>query len=268
VAAYSPPVPEEFFSLSYVILTAAAVYSIGVFLCSSFLSNTKIEYANRLGYYAWKYCILFVIMSVWIFAMLEVHKIQVGRELLAMNGVLLPANEKDPNGPCDSSELKPGWMKVYLGGMEVETEGSSLAVIGIDKKYPGYKDYTLLGIDRLPDGSLALHAFILGDDQKVIAKIDHNNFEINRNKILDSLSPPRKDKSTIAITDEDGNTMDVRYINPHSVAFAGRLYIRPSEFVQIDEHGFNVEPSSNGLSGPICVRLSGSGPGTFIGITP
>lgn len=257
MAAYTPPIPKEFFYISYCLLVAAILWSLGVFLSSRFLSNKKIEARKGASYKTWIIGIPLLIVAVGIYMILEIHSVQVGRELLEMNGVLMPADDPDPVGICDQRQLPESALKVYLGGTAAFAEGKSLAIVTLPPPSP-QEDYdpVLLGIERAPDGTISLHANIVGKDGKTVARIDRNHFELGRNRLLDPFSSPRKDKSTILLTDEYGNDLQIRFINKHSVSFVGKLYFRPEEYVRIDERGIFAFPGGGGIAKNLCLDFS------------
>jgi len=254
MATYTPPIPKEFFALSYVLLAAATVWSLGALLSSSWLANKKVDTKAGRPYRAWQVGTAALIVGFGIFCISKVYSIQIGRELSEMNGVLEPANAPDPPGPCNKDH--PSALKLYFGGMSAVTEGEGFVMIALPppKSNEDY-DPVLLGIDRLSDGNVALHANIFDRDGKPIARIDGNHFEISRNRLLDPLSPPRKDRSTIVLTDEEGNTLQVRFVNKHSISFQGKLYVRSGTYVRIDKRGLFLMPNNNSMEGPFCINF-------------
>jgi hypothetical protein len=257
IASFSPPIPKDFLYFGYFLFIAATIYSIGWFLSSSFLVNKKVETKGKRGYWYWKWVIPTLIAVFGLYWVFRLHDIQIGRELYELKGVLIPANDSDPPSPCDSTSNSN--TKLYIGGLTALAESKEASVIKV-MPTPTGNDPVLLGIERAEDGSVALHAHIVGSDQRVIALIDRNHFEINRNRILDSLSPPRTDRSTIVLTDEYGNTLKVHLMNKHSVSFSGKLYFREGEYVQIDQNGISIPSRNEHIGGAICFHLpEGSG---------
>ncbi len=178
-------------------------------------------------------------------------------ELSQYNGVLYPANDPDPPLYCEG--IPASALKLVFGegkgDFTIIAEGKHAWVIVAHHNDPP-EDKVLLGIERQPDGTVSLTARIMGEDGKSIANIDNNTFEINRNKILDSLSPPRTDLSTIILRDEYGNKLKIRFMNKRSISFLGKLYYRPGEYVEADDKGFRVMPNNSSWKGRTCFILS------------
>jgi len=263
MATYTSPIPKDFFYLSYALLAAATFWSVGAFLCSSFLSNKKVKrHSNQRGYRGWQVIVPLLILTFGGFCFSGIRHIQVARDLLEMNGILIPANDLDPVGPCDESQSPAvGALKLYFGGITVMTWGMKADVIRRPPPPPGQKyDPVLLGIERDYSGppglgSVAVHANVIGNNNKLIARIDRNHFEIARNRLLDPFSPPRRDKSTIDLTDEDGNTLTIRLINEHSVSFSGTLYIQPGTYVEVNQNGLHISPTNQGIGAGFCFPM-------------
>jgi hypothetical protein len=126
------------------------------------------------------------------------------------------------------------------------------------------KKKVLLGIKRLPDNNIALIAHVFGSDEKEIIDIDQNHFLVNRNAILDSLSPPRPDLSTLLLHDSYGNVLKIRFANKRWVVFSGKLYLRGSEYIETTDNGLNIEPNHSRL-GLKCVILANNDTAGFFG---
>jgi hypothetical protein len=232
MAAYAPPVPEEFLYLSYAALIAATVFSLGMVVSSR--CNTIIKRIWRvIG------CVL--IVAVALILILLVRRIHVSRELSLLNGVLIPANDPDPIGTCSGVKIPESSLRFYFGIQEVVVYGNKGVIVGRGRRGLPLDSVVVLGVNREPDGTISIEARIFGDDNKrLIVFIDRNHFEINRNMILDSLSPPRPDASTILIKDQSGNTLKVRLINKHSMSFEGRLYVKPGQYVEFSKSGMKL----------------------------
>jgi len=263
LGAYAPPVPEVFFAVSYAMLIVGIAWGVAFFLTSGFLRLQK--WSVKKTYRGWVTGVTSVVVALGVFFIIEVHSIQDGRELLKLNGILIPANDPDPPGPCDKYPARQGALKVYLGGVNVVGYGTMIRVIELLHP-PSDTDPVLLGISRASDGSAALHAHATGKHGEVVADIDRNYFRIRRNSLFDPLSAPRPDKSTIRLTDDDGNELTVRFMNSRSISFSGKLYLNDRTFVQIDEKGIWVHPKGFGISPGHCLLLSNPNGAGAIGI--
>lgn len=141
-----------------------------------------------------------------------------------------------------------------MGGITIAGEGEHAWIVG--KGEPNSSEVTpLLGVERLPNGNISLIAHITGQDGKVIVEIDQNNFWVNRNAILDSLSPPRTDRSTILLRDSYGNVRRIRFANKRFVTFSERIYIREGMYLETSSTGVKLVPGQK-IQGPACFELS------------
>jgi hypothetical protein len=185
-----------------------------------------------------------------------VHSIQLDKELESLNGWLIPANDPDSDR-CKSDKYGDSAFNFYFGGLTVVAKGQTLRIINLHRD-PPESDVEALRIDREPDGTVALTAHVFGEDNKEIVQIDRNHFFINRNRILDSLSPPRPDRSTILIRDESGNELKIRLMNKHSISFEGKLYVQPGRYLQMDRSGARLEPGNSTIDGNGCMYFPNS----------
>jgi hypothetical protein len=215
---------------------------------------TKKQLASNQGKRLWrefllkKFGALVLLFVIGTIASYFTFKEQRIHELSQFNGVLYPANDPDPPTLCT---IPDSALRVFVGKSTIFSEGQHIRVIARQRSEP-LEDIVLLGIERTSNGTLALTAHIVGEDQKVIMDIDSNHFEVNRNMILDSLSPPRPDLSTIVLKDEYGNKLKVRFINKHSVTFQGKVYYRPGYYIEAYEEGFKLIPPNSGVQGNWC----------------
>lgn len=238
MAAYSPPVPEEFFYLSYLLLVGAILWSVGAYLCSNFIGIKKWS-KNQHVYRAWQIIVPVGVLLLGGRCLLWVRSIQIGRELLSMKGVLAPGNASTPSRiECRNDNM----MKIDLGGIVVETPNDHVTVLGSVKKSGSHDvDKVLIALDR-ENGAVALTLHAYNQDMKEVINIDRNNFEINRNLIFDSVSPPRPNPNTIRVRDEEGNRLTIRLTNKNLVTFRGNLYFFPGE-------QYSATPTSEGIPG-------------------
>jgi len=182
-------------------------------------------------------------------------------ELRQLHGILYPANEPDPPGGCTgSSPPYRDSLKFYFGPRTGAMPYTNHLTI-----IKGEDGTVYLAIDRLPNGSAALTAHVTGEDGSVIINVDKNTFEINRNRILDSLSPPRPDRSTIAIKDDHGNTLTVRLLNKNSIQMAGRIHLKGKQYAVIDDNGITIYPSKLSFSS-LCLGVLHSDGVALLGV--
>jgi hypothetical protein len=117
----------------------------------------------------------------------------------------------------------------------------------------------------LANGSAALTAHVTGEDGSIVMNVDKNSFEINRNRILDSLSPPRPNRSTIAIKDDHGNRLTVRLLNKNSIEMAGKIHLRGRQYAVIDDDGITIYPAKLNFSG-LCLAVVHSDDVPLLGV--
>ncbi len=78
-------------------------------------------------------------------------------------------------------------------------------------------------VDRTTNGDIAISIEVRGADNKIIATIDKNWFNVT-NRAL-ATHKPRPDKSTLVVYDEEGNeVLNVRYLNPSGLRISGIMY--------------------------------------------
>jgi hypothetical protein len=181
-------------------------------------------------------------------------------------GILIPANEPDPQGPCDARGLsQSASMKVYAGRQEVITHGSSLAVVSWVRE--GMPNMILLGMHREKGDTVEVTANIIAEDGKsYIAQIDKNTFEVNGNQIFNSFSPPRPDLSTLALKDQQGNKLRIKLINQRSIEFQGRLYFKPGHFLEVNANGIRIGPNPSEAYGRVCWNITEADDAIMFGV--
>jgi hypothetical protein len=263
MAAYAPQIPPAFFRLSYGMLLAATILSLGRFLTSRLVSTKRVgaylkKTSPRWTFWSWALGGSAVIVILGVFSIAEIYSIQINRELYGLKGILISADEPDEPGPCDRYPSVAGKLKIMMGSITLATDRRSVPVITIKNK-------PVLTIEQLADGRIALSAVVIGYNGKPFLLIDNNNFEIHRNRIFDSGSAPRTDKSTIVLRDEDGNMLKVKYVNDHTVDFTGSIYIRPDAFLIIDQKGITILPQRphGTVNGPLCAEMERDSTGGF-----
>jgi len=261
---------SDHFQLAYVFFTAFAVWKLGYWLTSDFLvaqerASKRIKHKRRetpetvrhkvkrqrCQYLLIQWGGIGVVAVVALSCLFVTYRWQEQWRLKQFEAVLIAANDPDPPTGC---QIPPSAMRFYLGKLTIFSEGDQLRIV--EKLEPKEKNRLLLGVKREGDGIATFTAHIVGQDEKEIVNVDKNVFEINRNAIFDSLSPPRSDRSTISIKDEYGNQLTVRYLNNHSFSFTGKIFYRPGAFIQIDDNGLTSEPIEWGIRGGGCIRLS------------
>ena len=258
---------QDHFLFAYSCAVAAGIYAIGCWLYSDMLAqkrgeNTYLIYVPNdtrsktvLKFRFWQLLPCFLLSAICGLVCWAIHHLSVQEELLSLNGVLIPANDPLPKPfPCP---LVPNGksLVVLVGNVTLLSSIDQLRVVAFDEKLPN-NDNTLLSIDRGADGKVTVNVYALDDEGNVILEIDQNRFLINRNKILDSLSPPRPDKSTISIKDQKGGDLRIRLMDRNTLSFKGRLYFVGKNYVDFREGGIFVGPPDHLIVGNLCVNLN------------
>ena len=143
----------------------------------------------------------------------EVQSIQREYELSLPNGWLIPANDELPQSDCSPAANE---LALYMG--------TNASVSG---KFPHtliqYRGKDVLSIDRNDKNQIAVTVEVRGVDDKLIATIDKNNFNLTQNAL--QTHKPRPDRNTFVVYDEYGNqALNVRYLNPRAIRISGTLY--------------------------------------------
>lgn len=239
------------FAIAYVVIILSSVMAVGSWLASDALRKARPTKKQAIGLHGKAISRKFLFVKLGVIAGIVIAGLcteyftfseQRLYELSQYNGLLVPANDPDQESSCkdqpDDTQQKP--IRFYLGAQEVVAYGQRADIVTRHAIQSSEPDLVLLGVDRVGDGSIVLKANILGDNEKAILQIDKNHFEINRNMILDSLSPPRPDLSTIVFKDQYGGRLRVRFSNPRSVVFEGKMYFRRGRYVEFNSTGIHV----------------------------
>lgn len=248
MGTYMAPIPSEFFYLAYILVGAATVLA----LCKAWA---------YIPMWRWRWLIFGEIILIVLGIILgwEIRRIQIGRELLALNGVLIAANDPLLGHPSCLSQLPSTDLIAVLGdNLAVAAPTNRIKLVDIDRLLPnGSND--ILWIDRNANGEIAVNAYVLDKEGKVVLEIDRNNFLINRNRIFDTLAPPRPDKSTVVIRDEEGNELKIRLMNRNTVFVRGKLYFLGDRYVDFGKDGVQIHawdtPKSGKLDG-FCLNMN------------
>ena len=244
------------FWLAYVLFSLTTIWAEALWLTSNQLENARvrrdkpiakqrkytveeieqIRHKKNRDFQMLKWGIFVLFACIGIVCILGTARQKYIWELSLLNGVLYPAN--DPDVPNVCSGQSGDFLKVSFGGggMGATTSEDHLWLVTKQKNDSLQKD-VVLGIERLQNGNVSVIAHVIGQDGKTILDIDPTHFAINRNEILDDLSPPRTDLSTIELRDGYDNKLKVRLINNHMVLFVGKLYLTPGEYIEANKSG-------------------------------
>jgi hypothetical protein len=245
MAAYSAPVPVEFFYLAYMLVGLATL-----------LLVVKIWWVVKSRN-------LFIVgqilaLAIGTFLFVELRRIEVARELLLLRGSLIPAND-----PIDKSDLcglpKKDLLIAIMGDdMTVVSPTNRLNVVSSDRVLAD-GGHDLLYLERAASGTVTVNLHAMDTEGKTVLDISENTFEINRNRILDSLSPPRPDKSTILVRDEQGSNLKIRLMNRNTISFRGRLYLGKHYIDFRDKGIFLGPPDRLAVNGGCVIKTNPAG---------
>jgi hypothetical protein len=142
--------------------------------------------------------------SVWI------RQRDVGEQLRARSGLLVPGNEPDLPNRCRKAQT--GQLIIALGSQTVFADSFPVTVVRVTGE-------RLLNLDRDADGNLLLSTDIYDHDHNIIASITNNKydtdssvFKVEREDLSSLTVYARKDKEKV---------LTVRYLNPHMIALTG-----------------------------------------------
>lgn len=155
------------------------------------------------------------------------------KELSKMYGILLPANDPDPPNTC-TRPIAADALAIYYGNAVAYSQSAAMSIITVGGK-------EVLGIERSPDQTVALNADVRSSDGKVVAAVSRNRFAVNKNNIMESLFR-RPDRSTIRLTDQYGNALVVRYLNPRAFRIVGKFFLGPNQEIELTETNIRVIP--------------------------
>lgn len=209
------------FTLAFIWTTIGWIFSIRVLkLKPRALTERQKQNKSRLRaykdtqrkYHVNKFTAPIIFCIVWLGVLYLIWDSQQEYELSQLHGILYPADDA-VSGACTPQD---GQLAVYLGPVGFIGSGFPLTVLTVAGK-------PVLTIDKNADGSLALIADIRSADDRIIVRLDRNEFTVNQNNYL--LLKPRTDKSSLIVVDQYGNeAINARFANPRSFKITGILH--------------------------------------------
>lgn len=234
------PVPRELFYLAYALFLFGFVWSLGSFLTSDPLRDRNPKFWSRQRkkkpedvrrgnkkFHLISVSVSIALFGLFCFSWWVTYLIQDRRELSEMFGVLIPANDPDPPSTCDDA-IPDDALRVYWGNSVTWFRGNHMGMIS-------FGDKEVVGAQREANGNVVINADITSDGKSVLF-ISRNNFDINDNNIIRSMSG-RPDHSTIVLADQYRNRFEIRYLNKHSMQLSGKFVLSRSATVEIEENG-------------------------------
>lgn len=153
------------------------------------------------------------------------------------SGVLIPANDPTPV----NTQAPTNAITLILGKTVNEVFWFPHTVLI-------YKGKPMLTISKNSKGATISGEFF-GDNGDIIAVLESNRFTINR---LNYFTKERPDKSTLIVRDQKNiETLNVRFMNPHTIKLHGRFRLPNAPDLIIDENqGFfahDIHSIGNGV---------------------
>jgi hypothetical protein len=162
-------------------------------------------------YRAWIWSGIAACLIGFLFAAVLTNFVWNNKELSELGGLLAPANDPTPPTPCD---LEDGELGLLFGdSVSAKSKLFPLTVIAVNGK-------PAVVIDRNPDDTINLSLELRSRDDKVILRLNKNQFVVAPGNYL---SRTRPDKSTLVVEDPYGKRVIIRYMNKHIFSLSGGL---------------------------------------------
>ena len=163
----------------------------------------------------------------------------------ALQGLLRPGDEPDPEGLPSCAVPPPGALKVFLGKSAAWSSADEITVLRI-------KGTDVLSLVRTPNG-MAIQAKTFSEDGRLVAEIADNRFYVNpANFFLMN----RPDAHSLVVYDKQGReVINIRYLNHHSVKILGIFQVPGSLRVVVTQDEMLI--GSNQLIGACAGELPG-----------
>jgi hypothetical protein len=220
------------FKLAYGSILICCIFSIGWWLTSDRLEQKRprglvllpdgtSNVPSARDYRLWQAIPSLLMIAFFGACAYSVHALQLAKELEQFEGWLYPAN--DPDLPCESKfPLPDNAIALYLGNSRL-IAGRNVSrwpvLVPQDRRIAS----PILVVEQESRERIALDLDVRGEDGRIVARIQHNHFVLNRNNML---TKQRPDRSTLLVTDQKGTeVLNVRYINPHTIHVLGTFYV-------------------------------------------
>jgi len=133
-------------------------------------------------------------------------------ELRSEEGVLIPSNEPTPANPCDPDVPEGATILLFGTSAAFILGGPRYVIINVAGE-------DLLAIEQSNSGEVLKSAILRSSDERLVARIENNQFRINPNNYF---ALTRPDRHTLTVVDQEGNrSFHVRYLNPQAISFIG-----------------------------------------------
>lgn len=186
------------FGLAYVFFAASGLWAMGYFLTMSVSGAIK-TFASA------------VTIAVLVYFIVFTHNSWYDEELKKLSGRLIPAHDAYMNLSCEK-QVPDGVMFIF-GNSEIVTNDFPHTILSVWHN-------PVLVLDRDEHG-LGITLTVRSSDSRVIAELNHGEFVINQNNILQTKRP---DLSTLSVVDQYGvEVLYVRYRNKKEIKFSSVL---------------------------------------------
>jgi hypothetical protein len=132
----------------------------------------------------------------------------------ALQGLLEPGTAPDPPIPAQCPAVPESALRSYFGNDVAWASGDELSLITV-------RGTEILGIRRTR-GGLAITAKVFSADGKIVAQIVDNHFYVNPDKFFRI----DRDAHSLVVYDRgEVKVLDIKYLNPHSIAVLGVFHV-------------------------------------------
>lgn len=212
-----------FFILAYIFSFAAMLWSLGCWITSDFLHDKNPIFWKRtrrkriikwdfISFKIWKYGFSGFILILFVMSWIFISWMDETKELSSLHGWLYPANKPVPPNSC--GKLDKDYLMVFLGDF-----------VGASKTFPltvlEAKGKKRIVLDKREDGLLSVSMDVLGNDERIIARIEKGGFTININNYL---KINRRDRSHLQVINQNGEqVLNMEYFNKQAIRITAVL---------------------------------------------
>jgi hypothetical protein len=238
------------FVAAYLFFVLALLWTLGYWLTSEALRKRNPKYWNRnrrkqtnlrratVVYQSWLWGGVLACLAGFAASAVFTNFVWQKKEWSELRGFLAPGDDPDPKGLCRPEGRE---LAIRVGSNYIKTDQFPLSVIKAG-------DDSVLTMDRLETGQIAILMDIRSEDQKIIARLDRNGFIVSQdNKLTWS-----RTKSSLYIVDAYGNeVLNAKYRNKHFFDIKARIRVhsRVYDFTKLgvsDNCVYNFRLGSDG----------------------
>jgi hypothetical protein len=163
-----------------------------------------------------------------------------------LSGVIVPGNEAEPHHKC--GPIPEDALKAFMGGnLHWFSRAEHVFVIWVG-------DVELLTLERSPSGYFVSALIFREEDDRPVARILRNRFELNRNNYFENRS---HDRHELRVVDKNNReVLAVRFLNESTFVIRGIFHVPGRQTVIADTDSIRID-NVFGMSGG-CVRVEGA----------